>query len=94
MAEPGVVRRIFIPFTLLLVTGLGFINTYGDPTEVKKLAADTACGGTICEPQLREFSRNPLAHEYTYQVGKAASMVTVRCARTAILVGEYRCEKK
>ena len=81
-------------FTLLLVTGLGFINTYGDSTEVKKLAADTACGGAVCSPELREFSRNPLAHEYTYQVGKAANMVTVRCQRTAILVGEYHCEKK
>lgn len=94
MAEPGVVRRVIIPFVLLALTGLGLMNTYGDSTEVQKLAAETACGGSMCSMQLREFSRSPFSHEYVYQVGQQGTQVTVKCARTAIFVGEYRCEKK
>jgi hypothetical protein len=93
MAEPGVVRRVIIPFVLLALTGLGLVNTYGDATEVRKLAEQTACPEPTCTASLREFSRSPFSHEYVYQVGKGGAQVTVKCARTAIFVGEYRCEK-
>ena len=91
---PGVFRRLILPVTLLGLTALGFLNTYGDSTGVQKLAAETACGGAMCEVTLREVSKNPIAHKYVYQVGKKANEVTVECQKSAIFLGEYACVKK
>ena len=94
MAEPGVVRRVIIPFVFIGLTILGLLNTYGDATQVEKLAAETACGGQMCPAQMREFSRSPFSHDYVYQVGKEGRLVNVRCSRAAIFVGDYHCEVK
>ena len=91
---PGLFRRVILPVTLLVLTALGLYNTYGDATDVQKLAGDTACGGSPCEVRMTEFSRSPLSHEYAFQVGKRGDMVHVSCARSAIFVGEYACKKK
>ena len=91
---PGVFRRVILPVTLIGLTALGLINTYGDATGVQKLAGDTACGGTPCELRMTEFSRSPLSHEYAFQVGKRGDQVQVSCARSAIFVGDYTCKKK
>jgi len=94
MEGPGVFRRVILPVVLLGLTALGLYNTYGDATEVQRLAAETACGGQMCPVNMREYKRSPFSHEYVYQVGKIASSVTVECARSAIFVGEYACKKK
>ncbi len=94
MAGAGVVRRVVIPFVLLGLTVLGLINTYGDATEVQKLAAETACGGEMCPVRLTEFSRNAFSHEYVYAVGKQGTSTAVKCKRELIFVGDYRCEKQ
>ena len=94
MAEPGLFRRVILPVTLLGLTALGFLNTYGDSADVQKLAAQVACGGQMCEVNLREVSRNPLAQKYVLQVGKAANEVSVECSRSAIFLGDYACVKK
>lgn len=92
---PGVFRRIVLPVTLLGLTALGLVNTYGDATNVERLAEQTACGGAApCSVRLSEFSRSPLSHEYAFQVGKRGDSVKVSCARSAIFVGEYACKKK
>jgi hypothetical protein len=95
MAEgPGIVRRIIIPVVLLGLTALGFLNTYGDSTDVQKQASDVACGGTPCEVRPLEIRRSPLSHDYSFQVGKKGEVVNVTCARAAIFVGDYACKKK
>lgn len=97
MEGPGVFRRIILPVVLLSLTVLGLINTYGDATDVARLAAETACGGAQCAVEMREYKRSPFSHEYIYAVreGKTGSSnVTVECARSAIFVGDYACKKK
>jgi hypothetical protein len=85
---------VILPVTLLALTALGLFNTYGDATDVTRLAGVTACGGSPCEVHMTEFSRSPLSHEYAFQVGKHGDMVGVTCARSAIFVGDYACKKK
>jgi len=94
MSEPGVFRRVVVPVTLLGLTALGILNTYGDATNVEKLAGDTACGGTPCPLQMTEFSRSPFSHEYVFQVGKGGKRVSVECKRGAIFFGDYACTAK
>lgn len=95
MSEPGIIRRVIVPVVLLGLTALGLLNTYGDATNVEKMAADAACGGTPCPVQMREFSRSPFSHEYIFQVGTGGGQrVTVTCKRGAIFFGDYHCEKK
>lgn len=94
MSEPGVFRRVVLPVTLLGLTALGILNTYGDATNVEKLAGDTACGGTPCPLQMTEFSRSPFSHEYVFQVGKGGKRVSVECKRGAIFFGDYACAAK
>ena len=94
MAEAGVVRRIVVPMVLIGLTVLGLLNTYADAGPVQKLAAETACGGAMCPVELREFSRSPFSHEYVYQVGRQGTQVRVKCARSAIFLGDYACAKQ
>ena len=91
---PGLFRRVILPVVLLGLTALGLFNTYGDATHVQRLAAETACGGEMCEVHMREYKRSPFSHRYIYQVGKVASTVSVECARSAIFVGDYACKKE
>jgi hypothetical protein len=91
---PGVIRRIVLPVLFIGLTALGLLNTYGDSTNVQKLASDTACGTPPCEVRMTEFSRSPLSHEYSFQVGKHGDMVQVTCARAFIFLGDYACKKK
>ena len=93
MAGAGVVRRVVVPVILLGLTVAGLVNTYGDSTGVEKAAADAACGGEPCPVQLREFTRSPIAHQYVFDVGKAGTRTEVKCQRSAIFFGDYRCEK-
>jgi hypothetical protein len=94
VAEAGVIRRVVVPLVLVSLTALGLLNTYGDSTGVEKLAADTACGGTPCPVEMREFTRSPFSHEYVYQLTKRGDRVVVKCAREYIFVGDYRCNKQ
>ncbi len=93
MSEPGVVRRVLLPLVVVVLTTAGLLNTYGDSTDVERLAMQTACGGTPCPAQMTEFQRSPFSHEYAYQLEKGGH-VAVKCARTAIFFGEYHCEKQ
>ncbi len=94
MADGGIVRRVILPVTLLGLTAAGLLNTYGDSTGVQKLAAETACGGQMCPVRMLEFTRSPFSHEYVFEVGKSGERANVKCARTAIFFGDYKCEKR
>jgi hypothetical protein len=94
MAEPGVVRRVVVPIVLLGLTALGFLNTYGDASDVQKLAAQTACGGDMCPSQMVELSRSPFSQDYVFLVEKTRTRVQVKCVRAFIFLGDYACKKE
>jgi len=94
-------RKIIRPVFALLclaATALGLLNTYGDNTEVKALAEQTACGAPHCSiNQLRE-SRSALTQSFSFQValvqkGKSSqgASVDVECKRAQFLFGAYSC---
>jgi hypothetical protein len=81
---------------LLSVTVLGLINVYGDNAEVKAQAQLVACGGKECPTQLTRLERNPLGQTYDIVAQPKGSQrgsltVTVRCARTKVLLGDWEC---
>jgi len=92
--------RPIITIVLLAATALGLINVYGDSTEVVALAQKVACHGTPCPIRTTRIERTPFAHEYdlaaTIINGKQSDTVsvTVRCARTYVLVGDWNCVEK
>jgi len=47
-------------------------------------------GGVECHAQKTRMERTPLAQTFDFATTK--KQVTVQCARSAILIGEYRCE--
>jgi hypothetical protein len=82
---------------LILASAIGVYNVVADNGEVEKLAIETACGGGKgrtselgCTAQKTMMERTPLAQTFTFATTKR--QVTVRCARAAVLVGEYACE--
>jgi hypothetical protein len=69
----------------------GLINVVGDNSEVERLAAEVACGTTPCKAEWRRVQRNPLAQ--TFDMATPKGTVTVRCARSWIVFGEYACTR-
>jgi hypothetical protein len=81
---------------LLSVTVLGLINVYGDNAEVKAQAQAVACGGKECPANVIRLERNPLAQTYDIAAEpngsrKGTVTVTIRCARTKVLLGDWEC---
>ena len=83
---------------LLLGTGLGLYNVYGDNAAVHALAEKTACSDRPCTAKVTRESRSPIAQSFTYQIeltgsGKAkrSASVDVECKRAAVLLGDYAC---
>ena len=81
---------------VLLSVG-GAYNVLSDNADVEHLAQETACGGNgtrpadpSCHPQKTRMERTPLAQTFDFATGKR--QVVVRCARAAILAGDYTCE--
>ncbi|MCA9598965.1 MAG: hypothetical protein KC776_36895 [Myxococcales bacterium] len=94
MAEARRIVRPIISLCLIGVTVLGFMNVYGDNTEVIRMSEDLACSGQDkCDAKIREMAKNPLWHTYRYSVPKVGD-VTVQCQRSLYLVGEYSCQKQ
>lgn len=93
-------KQLIRPLTTVLlisVTVLGLVNVYGDNTDVKAQAQQVACGGKECPTQLTRLERNPIAQTYDIVAEpsgtrKGSVTVTVRCARTQILIGEWECK--
>jgi len=97
MAESSGFVRAAVMGACLLVTALGLANTYGDNTDVVKLAERAACGRDGCSFQKLREERSPLSQKFTFQVtltekGKARSASTdVECQRAYWLLGDYGC---
>ena len=83
-------------FLCVLFTAAGAFNVLSDNAEVEHLAQEVACGGGPkmnvkgCNPQKTRMERTPIAQTFDFVTSKRT--VTVRCTRSALLVGEYGCE--
>ena len=91
-------RRLGNAVGLLLIVAslVGVYNVVADNADVEKLAEEAACGGGPgkaavpgCTARKTMIERTPLAQ--TFEFATAKKSVTVRCARSAVLVGEYAC---
>ena len=72
------------------------INVFADNTALTTEAGELACKGLACAkpPAMTRVDRTPIAQTFTFAAGKSGTSVTVRCARSAILVGAYACAKE
>ncbi len=77
----------------VVVSVAGAYNVLSDNAEVERLAQEAACGKldkVACHPQKTRMERTPLAQTFDFVTTKQT--VTVRCVRSALLVGDYGCE--
>jgi hypothetical protein len=63
----------------------------GSASAPKPRAPVSPGAGAPCHPQKTEMERTPLAQTFRFATAKKP-LVTVRCARGAVLVGDYTCE--
>jgi hypothetical protein len=88
---------------LIVASALGVYNVASDNAEVEQLAKEVACGGGVgkpaqlgCSAQKSQMVRTPWAQTFDFATSgvasKKAGSVTVRCTRSAVLLGEYGCE--
>jgi hypothetical protein len=84
--------------SLVCVTGsvAAIYNVVAENGDVEKMAEGTACGQgegqgqrKDCRPQMTRTERTPWSQ--TFEFATSQGTVTVRCARGAILVGDYAC---
>lgn len=73
------------------ITILAALNVYGNFDEVEAKARAVAASSED-ETHLSQVSRNPIEHTYVFAV-KGKATVEVKCSRSAILVGDYSCER-
>jgi hypothetical protein len=73
----------------VVVSVSALINVYGDNAEVLKMAKELACESKACD--VMSVERTPFAQ--TYELYSTLGRVKIRCARSAVLVGEYACAR-
>jgi hypothetical protein len=93
MADVHRAIRHVATLVCLAATAATVYNVYSDNSELEKAAERTACGGTSadCRPQMTRTDRSPFAQTFEFVVSKRNLPITVRCARSAILLGDYTC---
>jgi hypothetical protein len=93
-------RRIV---TFLCIAGsiAAAYNVLADNGDVEKMAEGIACAEPVasakpasaapgaCKPQMTRMDRSPFAQTFEFATSKGT--VGVRCARSAVLVGDYAC---
>ena len=85
---------------LIVASVLGVYNVASDNAEVEALAKEAACGGGVgkpsqlgCTAQKTMMERTPFGQTFEFATNnKKQASVTVKCRRSAVLVGEYACE--
>jgi hypothetical protein len=85
---------------LIVASAIGVYNVLSDNAEVERLAQEVACGGGVgkaaqlgCTAQKTMMERTPVGQTFDFATNnKKQPSVTVRCRRSALLVGEYACE--
>lgn len=98
MSERSFIRPL-VAVVCLGATALGLNNTYGDNSEVVRLAQKAACGREGCSVTTTRESRSAFSQEFTFQtrlVEKGTSpkdaSVDVKCQRAYYLLGSYTCQ--
>lgn len=97
MAAHAIVRPL-VALICLAGTALGLNNTYGDNSEVRALAEQTACGKQQCSVKTLHEARSAFEQTFGFQTalvekgkpGRGAS-VDVACQRALYLLGQYQC---
>jgi hypothetical protein len=70
------------------LAALSVRNVYGDSAEVEGLARQQgSCPEGVC--QLSRVERTPFSQ--TFEFRRQGATVTMRCARSAVLLGPYDC---
>ena len=84
---------------LIVASAIGVYNVVSDNGEVERLAQEAACGGGVgkaaqlgCTARKTMMERTPFAQ--TFEFATPSKQVTVRCSRSAVLVGDYACERR
>ncbi len=84
---------------LMAASAIGVYNVLSDNADVERMAQEAACGGGVgkapqasCAARKTMMERTPIAQTFEFATGK--KQVTVRCARAAVLVGDYACEAR
>jgi hypothetical protein len=87
----------------LAATATAAYNVYSDNGEVEKAAESVACGDApACRAQMTRTDRSPFSQTFEFATSKRATgpialqnvsalNVTVKCTRSAVLVGDYAC---
>lgn len=92
MSEGRGFVRPLVSAVLVAASVAGLLNVYG-AGEVQALATPLVCPEPGCEARLTRLERTPLGHTYVFALAPS-NEVEVRCARSLVLVGGWRCEKR
>jgi hypothetical protein len=84
--------RVILMIVAILVSIGCVVNVYGDDSAVRSAAEAVACPRGCTRAASVRVERSAIAEtvEYTLPGG----IVTVRCARAAVIVGPYSCAKE
>lgn len=92
-------------FLLIVASVVGVYNVASDNADVERLAQEAACGGGTgkpaqlgCTAQKTKMVRTPWEQSFDFATSvpatKKSATVSVRCMRSAVLVGTYSCEAR
>jgi hypothetical protein len=94
----GAAVRINVPrilsFIIIAAVIAGVVNVYADAGPIERMARARVCErhSPPCRERLGRVMRTPFFHEMEFTDG--GKPVTVRCSRSAVLVGDYACALK
>ena len=74
---------------VVVVAAYSFFSADDQAVEVAARSKACAGGGPKCHAALARLVKTPLFQDLEFRVGSGA--VKVRCTRTAIILGDYRC---
>jgi hypothetical protein len=83
----------------IAVSVAGAYNVFSDNAEVKAQAEKVACKDRPCTEKkggaavMTRLERSPFAQTFTFATPPNGNEVAVRCQRSAVFVGPYRCDK-
>jgi hypothetical protein len=93
MADGKKIARSTLSLLLIVATGFGLYNVFGDNSDVRALAELTACGKRGCGVRMTREAKNPISQSFEFQVDDRTGVAAVECHRTFYLVGDFQCEK-
>jgi hypothetical protein len=86
------VLRIALMIAAVLVSIACVLNVYSDDSAVRSEAEAVACPRGCPKASSVRVDRSAIAETISYEM--PGGTISVRCARAAVLVGPYSCEKE